>query len=224
MKIILTLLLSLTLYQLNFAKEETAIQGETSGKVAASVQLETGDIIFTNGRGTQAEAVKAATDSPWTHTAVIFIEKGQPMVLEAVQPVQLISLKSYLARGGGKYTHEYKRLKDRSKLTPEAFTKAKSWAKKHIGNNYDGRFLWSDKNLYCSELVWKVYQVSTGIELCKVRQVKDYKLKHPKVQALIKARFGSVDRLKLDEKIVAPSDVYQSKLLIDIIPLDQKAK
>ena len=222
MKTLLALILSLSFQYLSYAKD-TSVR-DNSEKVAPSVQLESGDIIFTNGIGVQADAVKAATDSPWTHTAVIFIVKEKPMVLEAVQPVQLISLESYLARGGGKYTHEYKRLKDRTKLTPEALTKAKSWAKKHIGNNYDGRFQWTDNNLYCSELVWKIYQVSTGIELCKVRQVKDYQLQHPKVQALIKARFGSIDRLKLDEKIVAPSDVYQSTLLISLTPLNEKAE
>ena len=185
---------------------------------AESVSLETGDIIFTNGSGVQAEAVKAATSSDWTHTGMIIIEKGKPMVLEAVQPVQFISLERYLARGGGKYTHVYKRLKDRSKLTPEAQQKAMLWAKKHLGGNYDGRFLWSDNNLYCSELIWKIYQVSTGIELCEVRRVRDYQLEHPKVQALIKARFGSIDRLKLDEKVVAPSDVFHSPLLVEIKP------
>lgn len=210
MKIILAIILSISLQQLSFAREGVAN--------IESLQLETGDIIFTNGRGVQAEAVKAATDSTWTHTGIIIMEKGRPMVFEAVQPVQLISLKNYLSRGGGKYTHVYKRLKDRSKLTPEAQEKALTWAKKHIGGNYDGRFLWSDKNLYCSELVWKIYQVSTGIQLCKVRRVRDYKIQHPKVLALIKARFGSIDRLKLSEKVVAPSDVFNSELLIEVQP------
>lgn len=218
MKILLTLTLTFTisLQSLNFAKEDTMTKALE--KVASHVQLETGDIIFTNGQGVQAEAVKAATDSDWTHTGVIIIEKGTPMVLEAVQPVQFISLNSYLSRGGGKYTHIYKRLKDNSKLTPEAQQKAATWAKKHLGGDYDGRFLWSDKNLYCSELVWKIYQASTGIELCKIRRVREYKLEHPKVQSLIKARFGSIDRLKLDEKVVAPSDVFHSPLLVEIKP------
>jgi hypothetical protein len=34
---------------------------------------------------------------------------------------------------------------------------------KHIGEeftgkNYDMTFEWSDNNIYCSELIWKVYQ------------------------------------------------------------------
>jgi len=216
MKALIALILTFSFPTLSSAKQESATH--LAEEVVTSPRLETGDIIFTSGKGGQAEAVKAATNSAWTHTGIIVIENGKPMVLEAVQPVQFISLDSYLARGGGKYTHVYKRLKDRSKLTPEAQQKAMLWAKKHLGGNYDGRFLWSDNNLYCSELVWKIYQVSTGIELCAVRRVKDYQLQHPTVQALIKARFGSVDRLKLDEKVVAPSDVFHSPLLIEIKP------
>ena len=188
-------------------------------------KLETGDIIFTSSRGAgQVEAVKAATNSKWTHTAVIIIVKGNPMVLEAVQPVQFITLKSYLDRGGKDRFHMVKRLKDRSKLTPEAVVKADTWAKKHLGNDYDGRFQWSDKTLYCSELVWKIYNEATDIQLCKIRQVKDYNLKHPTVQELIKIRYGSIDKLNLEEQIVAPSDIFQSDLLKTIQPIELTKK
>jgi len=189
-----------------------------------SAQWQDGDIIFTKTSGRQAIAVLAATESPWTHTAVIFIENGKPMVLEAVQPVQIISLKAYLTRSGPKSNHRFKRLKDPSSLKQDVLKRAAQWAKKHVGKNYDGRFQWSDKTLYCSELVWKVYHQCAGIELCKIKKVKDYNLEHPKVKQMIKERFGSVDRLNLEEKIVAPSDIYDSELLVEFHPFKEKKK
>lgn len=187
-----------------------------------SAQWQNGDIIFTKTSGRQAIAVLAATESPWTHTAVIFIDKGKPMVLEAVQPVQIISLKAYLSRSGPQSNHRFKRLKDQTALKKDPLKQAAVWARKHVGKNYDGRFQWSDKTFYCSELVWKVYHQCAAIELCKVKKVKDYNLEHPKVKQLIKERFGSVNRLNLEEKIVAPSDIYDSKLLVEFHPFKKK--
>ncbi len=187
-----------------------------------SAQWKNGDIIFTKTSGRQAIAVEAATESPWTHTAVIFISEGKPMVLEAVQPVQIISLDAYLKRSGKKANHSFKRLKDASSLNQDVFARAVAWAKKHVGKNYDGRFQWCDKTLYCSELVWKVYHECAGIELCRVKKVKEYNLQHPKVKQLITERFGSVDRLNVEEKIVAPSDIYDSELLVEFHPFAKK--
>ncbi|MEZ7956570.1 MAG: YiiX/YebB-like N1pC/P60 family cysteine hydrolase [Rubritalea sp.] len=187
-----------------------------------SAQWQDGDIIFTKTSGRQAIAVLAATDSPWTHTAVIFMTEGKPMVLEAVQPVQIISLDAYLSRSEPKANHRFKRLKDSSALNSGVLERATLWAKKHVGKNYDGRFQWSDNSLYCSELVWKVYHKCADIELCKVKKVKDYNLDHPKVKQLIKERFGSVTRLNLEEKIVAPSDIFDSELLVEFYPFKDK--
>ena len=99
--------------------------------------------------------------------------------------------------------------------------KALKWAQKHVGKNYDGKFQWSDQRLYCSELVWKIYKECTDIELCKVKQVKDYNLDHPKVKKLIEQRFGSANRLNKEEKLVAPSDIFNSKLLVEFHPFKE---
>lgn len=187
-----------------------------------SAQWKNGDVIFSKTKGSQAIAVEAATKSPWTHTAIIFVNEGKPMVLEAVQPVQIISLENYLKRGGAKSQHRFKRLKDPSQLGVDILTKASAWAKKHVGKNYDGRFQWSDHTLYCSELVWKVYHECASIELCPIKQVKDYNLAHPKVKQLINERYGSVNNLDLEEKVVAPSDLYNSELLVEFHPFKKK--
>jgi len=185
-------------------------------------KFENGDLIFTKTKGRQAIAVEAATKSAWTHTAVIFLQNDTPMVLEAVQPVQIISLASYLKRGGPEAKHSFKRMKNPELLSPDFLVNAANWIRPHIGRDYDGRFQWSDQALYCSELVWKIYKHGSNIELCEIKKVKDYNLIHPKVKRLIIERFGSISRLNLEEKVVAPSDLYQSELLVEFYPLKVK--
>lgn len=182
-----------------------------------SIAWQNGDIVFTSSSGAQADAVKAATNSIWTQTAIIYLKDGKPMVLEAVQPVQTLSLQKYLDRGNDR-KHIFMRLKKPHTLDATFLPKSRLWAAKHLGKNYDSRFQWSDTTMYCSELVWKIYSEAADVKLCELKQVRDYNLTHPKVAALIKQRYGSITKLNLTEKIVAPSDIATSKLLKQIKP------
>ena len=65
--------------------------------------------------------------------------------------------------------------------------------------------------MYCSELVWKVYQQGYGVELCPLRQMKDFDLSSPEVKTIMKQRYG--DNPPLEEKVVAPSDLSNSDKL-----------
>jgi len=182
-----------------------------------SAEWKNGDIILQQTPGQQAKAVQIATNSEWTHVGVVFITNGKPVVFEAVQPVQVITLKEYINRSlNGKY--KVMRLKDTNSITEQSVKKAITWAKSQVGKNYDGRFQWSDKTLYCSELVWKLFKTSNDIELCTPKRVRDYNIKHPTVKKLIRQRFGSIKQLNLDELIVAPSDIAESELLITVDP------
>ena len=84
----------------------------------------------------------------------------------------------------------------------------------HIGKPYDLRFEWSDTKMYCSELVWKIYQSGAGITLAKPRAMESYRLGHPTVRALVTARWG--DSVNWKEQMVAPSDLAQSTLLTTV--------
>lgn len=134
------------------------------------------------------------------------------MVLEAVQPVGAVPLADFLARGKAG-TNRVLRLKQ--PLTAESLERGRTWAAAQVGKNYDGKFLWDDGRLYCSELVWKVYQ-QAGVELCKPRRFRDFKLEDPKVRKMIEERFGSIEALPRDEKVVAPSDLASSPLLEEV--------
>lgn len=171
-----------------------------------------GDIVFSSSEAGQGEAIIAATASPYTHCGIVFVKDGRLMVLEAVQPVRASTLEDFMARGKPD-AFTAKRLK--TALTPEAYQKARVWAEAQIGRDYDARFGWDDKKLYCSELVWKVYQ-HAGVELCPPRKFRDYDLQRPAVKRIIEQRYGGMDKLPLDEKVVAPSDLAASPLLAEV--------
>ena len=171
-----------------------------------------GDIVFSSSSFGQGAAIIAATGSPLTHCGIVFEQDGRLMVLEAVQPVGVTTLEKFMSLGQPE-NFTARRLK--TAITPAAYQKARQWATAQIGRNYDARFQWDDTNLYCSELVWKLY-LSAGVELCKPRHFRDYDLQRPEIKALIEARYGSMDRLPMDEKVVAPSDLAASRLLVEV--------
>jgi hypothetical protein len=178
----------------------------------APYALQEGDILFHGTPGQQADAIRGATGSPYTHCGVVFSENGRLMVLEAVQPVRTTTVVEFEKRGTpGTF------LAKRLKSPPDAsgLEKAKAWGKKQLGLNYDARFQWGDDKLYCSELVWKVFD-KAGVKLCEPRRFKDYKLDHPALKPVIEQRYGSADKLPKDEPVVAPSDLAASELLVEV--------
>jgi hypothetical protein len=174
--------------------------------------LQAGDIVFCGNAGPQADAIREATDSPFTHCGILFLQQGRLMVLEAVQPVSVSTLERFIARGSPGTFHA-KRLK--TALTREAFDRASQWAATLTGRDYDPMFRWDDEKLYCSELVWKVYQ-HAGVELCPRRHFRDYHLDRPAVTKIITSRYGSADKLPADEWVVAPADIAASPLLTEV--------
>lgn len=174
--------------------------------------LQEGDIVFSSSRIDQGQAIMAATASSYTHCGIVFVKDGKFMVLEAVQPVGVITLEGFMSRSDpGTFTA--RRLK--TAVTPDSYRKARVWAEAQIGHDYDMRFAWDDKKLYCSELVWKVYQ-RAGVKLCDLRKFRDYDLRKPEVKRIIDQRYGGMEHLPLDEAVVAPSDIAASPQLTEV--------
>jgi Permuted papain-like amidase enzyme, YaeF/YiiX, C92 family len=185
------------------------------GEPSPTALLREGDIVFNSSPQGAGEAIMAATGSKFTHCGLVFSDKGRLMVIEAVQPVRVVSLETFQTHSpAGTFT--VRRL--RKPLAEAAFAKAKEWGKSQIGKHYDTLYLWDDRNLYCSELVWKAYQ-HAGLELCQPKRFRDLNLEKPSVQKIITERFGGMEHLPLDEKIVAPSDLANSPQMEEVIIL-----
>ncbi len=172
-------------------------------------EYKNGDIIFQNSQSRQCRAIEEATKSKYTHCGIIFLDDhGKPYVMEAVQPVQIISLESFISRGENEH-FAIKRLSGDGPTDSQVKT-MKSYGLSQMNKNYDIYFNWSDEEIYCSELVWKMYS-EAGIKLCDLRKLKDFDLTSDIVKRIMKERYGK--EIPYEEKVVAPSDIFDSEMV-----------
>lgn len=189
----------------------TSVVGKTKSTTPIP-DLKEGDILFTSSKQGQGEAIIAATGSIYTHCGVVFKKDGKLMVLEGVQPVGVVSVETFVSRSKPGTFVAKRPIKP---VDPKKYAVARKWATAQIGKDYDERFLWGDDQIYCSELVWKLYD-KAGVKLCAPKKFRDYDLQKPSVQKIINQRFGGMANVPMDEKVVAPSDLANSALLQDV--------
>ncbi len=162
-----------------------------------------GDIVFHTSTSAQSVAVQKATGSAYSHMGIVLFKQGKPYVFEAIQPVSWTPLQRWLNRGqGGHYVIKRPRIP----LTEAQIAGLHREAQKHAGKDYDLTFEWSDQRLYCSELVWKMFQAATGRELAPLARLRQFNLDDPTVKAKLAERYGA--RLPLDEAVIAPAAIF----------------
>jgi cell wall-associated NlpC family hydrolase len=179
--------------------------GATAANAAA---LRDGDIIFQTSRSGQSLAIQRATHSPYSHVGIVFLRDGKPFVLEAGATVRYTPLDAWTTRGSGGH-YVVRRLK--RALTPAEITKLRNAAAKFVGKTYDLYFEWSDERIYCSELVWKIYQRALGIQLGELAKLRTFDLSDPAVQAKMRERYGT--QVPLDEPVISPGAQFDATLL-----------
>lgn len=173
-------------------------------------KLQDGDIIFQTSNSGQSKAVQLATHSKFSHVGMIYKKGEKIYVLEAVQPVKITPIKDWISHGDDNY-FLVKRLKDTSVLNAAIKEKMKNLGKSFIGKDYDLHFEWTDDKMYCSELVWKLYNRGTGIKLSPLKKMSSFDLSSPVVKKIMAQRYGT--NIPYDQSVVAPSDIAESSLL-----------
>ena len=172
-----------------------------------SKDFKDGDIIFQTSESSQSNAIKLATNSNISHCGILFKKDSLTYVVEAVQPVKITRLYEWIANGKNK-KYTVKRLEN---LNKNQLQNMKNYGMKLIGKNYDLYFGWDDTKIYCSELVWKIYKKGANIELCKLKKLKEFNLSDKNVKKVLNERYGN--EIPLNEKVVSPSQIYESSLL-----------
>ena len=178
-------------------------------------QLHNGDIIFQTSQSNQSAAIQLATHSQYSHMGILFFQNGKPYVFEAIRTVQYTPLDQWIDRGQhGKYV--VKRLLNSDKLiTPPSIEKLKAVAESFKGKPYDLTFEWSDNSIYCSELVWKIYDRGIGVQVGQLKKLRDFDLSNPAVKNKMKERYG--DQIPMDETVISPGDMFLSEQLKTVV-------
>ena len=177
-------------------------------------QLRDGDIIFQTSRSEQSIAIQKATHSQYSHMGIVIFRNGSPHVYEAINTVQYTPLRKWVDRGeGGHYL--VRRLRDADRiLTSQAVKRLRQAGTKFQDKPYDSYFEWSDKRIYCSELVWKIYDRGLGIRVGRLQKVRDLDLSDPIVKTKIKKRYGN--KVPMDETVISPGEMFSSDLLVTV--------
>jgi len=177
-------------------------------------ELRDGDLIFQTSLSAQSKAIQLATHSEYSHCGIIFKQQENYIVLEAVEPVKQTPLDKWIARGkGGHFV--IRRLKNAGQvLTPSALQNMKQISEGFVGKSYDLYFSWSDDKIYCSELIWKIYQRATGLEIGKLQKLGDFDLSDERVKQKLAERYG--DNIPLNDTVISPVSIFNSELLTTV--------
>ncbi|HET9864831.1 MAG TPA: YiiX family permuted papain-like enzyme [Steroidobacteraceae bacterium] len=170
-----------------------------------------GDIIFQTSRSSQSQAIQLATRSPYSHMGIVYVRNGRPFVFEAVQPVKLTPLDAWIARG--EHGHFVaKRLRDAdARLSIDSLRRMRAAGEPFLGKNYDLYFEWSDDRIYCSELVWKIFDRGAGVKLGRLQTLSEFDLAQPAVRSKLKERYGN--HVPLQEIVISPAAIFEDPRL-----------
>lgn len=177
-------------------------------------EVQEGDVIFQTSRSAQSLAIQLATHSRYSHMGVVLLQAGKPFVFEASATVRYTPLQDWINRGQGQH-YVVKRLRDAaSRLSPAALRKLHASARNFAGRPYDAMFEWSDQRIYCSELVWKMYDQALGLQIGNLQHLRDFDLSNPLVKHKLSERYHG--HIPLDEQVISPEAIYESPRLINI--------
>jgi len=182
---------------------------------ARILPLKAGDIIFQTSQSTQSNAIQLATHSKYSHCGIVFKYANDFFVYEATKTVSLTALEKWIARGqDGQFV--VKRLKnDEQILSTETLMKLNNAQNKFYKKEYDKYFSWTDNQIYCSELVWKMYRDATGLQIGNLQQLRDFDLTSTEVKEKIKERYG--ENIPLNDTVISPVSIFNSDLLKTVL-------
>ena len=207
--LIISALFSITFFANFCFKNETKCD-----KKSEKIEFKTGDIIFQTSMSNQSKAIQIATNSIYSHCGIIIIENKKLFVVEAIQPVTKTSLNNFINRRVNK-RYVVKRLNNADKIfTESVINNFNKEINKSLGKNYDTLFNWSDEKLYCSELVWKLYKNTTGIEIGKLGKLRDFNLENESVKKILKNRYSN--KIPLNETVISPGTIFNFDGLTEV--------
>lgn len=121
-----------------------------------------GDIVFQSlPRNELVDAIEGVTQSPWSHCGLLVRRNGRWDVAESIGEVRYTPLRVWILRGRGSVIAAY-RVRD---TAPVQGAKLIAGVDKLLGLPYDYRYAPDDTAIYCSELVYRVYERELGIEI-----------------------------------------------------------
>lgn len=177
--------------------------------IPASAQVQPGDLVFQHSRSRQSRVIAEVTGSPWTHVGIVLERENELWVLEAVEPVRWAPFARW-RRNGRRGEYEIRRSIE--PLDADALSRLREVGEAFVGTEYDNRFEWGDQRIYCSELVWLMFERALGQELVQPQQWRSLRLSRA-ARRMARARLGGLP--PPEGLLVTPVALLESELLFD---------
>jgi len=199
--LLLTIILIFACYSFINSHSNNSIQKHNSSLEISKLNLQSGDLIFRRGTSIESQIVLLTDqESDFSHVGMIYKINGEVFVIHTVPReddadpgyIKLEPINQFLSDGKASRLAIF-RLKQNFS---EKINIASSYAyncyvnKYCFDNNYD---LVSDKQLYCTELIWKAYKLA-GIDL-------------------VCNRLKNINIIVTSRTMIMPSSIIESKLL-----------
>lgn len=181
---------------------------------SASADLKPGDLVFKTSTSKLSMAIQLASHSRYSHMGIILFKEGKPVVFHAGPTMRYDPYEAWASSGvDGHYV--VKRLKSHPDgLSNSELEKIMGKVRGFEGDPYDHFFEWSDERIYCSELVWKLYDRALKIQIGERKQLKDFDLSHEEVKARMTEYYG--ENIPFEEPIISPAAMFDSELLYTV--------
>lgn len=173
-----------------------------------------GDLVFQTSLSDLSPAIQLATHSPMSHVGIVLKHNDTLKVFEAGSAVRFTDIERFLNRGVGQ-RFVVKRLRNAAVLTDSALARMRAVAQELTGKSYDFQFKWSDSQLYCSELVYKVYERGIGKTIGTQQPLKTFDLSHPLVAVKVKELLGP--NPDMEEVCISPVSMFNDTSLIEVL-------
>ncbi len=118
-----------------------------------SIEFKVGDLILQSLDCYLCRAIESETNSNFSHIGMV-INDNPVEVIEAYQSVRIVPLSEYLTKT--KKNSEILILRSKE-ITNYDRLNIISHSKSLLGLKYDSKFLWNDEDIYCSELIYLLF-------------------------------------------------------------------
>jgi hypothetical protein len=165
-----------------------------------------GDILVQSlPKGELVDAIEGITQSPWSHCGILVKHEGKWQVAEALGSVRYTPLSSWVIQGRGFVVQSY-RVKNLPAGSSDAFERG---VQRLLGRVYDIQYAPDDSAIYCSELVYKVYDRELGLKIGTWQALGELNWKPH--EAFI--RKLEPERLPLEREMITPVGLTVSPLV-----------
>lgn len=180
---------------------------------SAGYTPQVGDVIFQSSGHTElVDMIEGVSESHYSHCGIVDRHDGKWVVYEAARQVSTTPLKMFIDRGRGDGFAAYRFKTAYQDDIPAIIEKTRAY----LGRPYDFRYRLDEEHIYCSELIYKAFEQTTGEKMGELIRLGDTGWQ-PYERLIKQLENGPVP---IDRMIITPIDLALAEQLEMIYSVD----